>query len=170
MQTIPAAADLTAAVKKNIEAMLRRGRTRMVQAALNEAGLANAQKMYDHWQGFASCAACLLSGAAEVMALHDQASDSQGVAQAALARLPNDCEQLPFADMKRLVRAEGVDLASDAVSHCDIDTVVQLQDGVRTVIKFDDKHAVAGVDVQDGGEFHRGLPVACAIVSQGGAA
>lgn len=158
MQTNPVDAEI-------VGAMLQRGRTRMVQAVLNETGLVNAQKMYDHWQGFASCASSLLTNAAEAMALHDQASDLDGVAQATLARLPNDCERFSFADMKRLVGTEGVDLAADSVTNSNVDAVVQLQDGVRTVIKFDDKHAVAGIDVQDGCEVHGVLPVADAIVA-----
>lgn len=157
---------------QTVQAMLQRGRVRMVQAVLNEHGLVNAQAMYNHWQGFANCAASLLTNAAEVMALHDQASDLDGVTQAALARLPDDCERLSFAYMKHLVRAEGIDLAPDAITHSNVDAVVQLQDGVRTVIKFDDEHAVAGIDVQDGGRMHGAAlnMVEPSIVRDGGAA
>lgn len=154
--------------KKTVEAMLQRGRTRMVQALLHLSNADNTQRMFDHWQGFANCAAALLSSQAAVMASHDQASDADSAAQAALSSLPDDLERLSFADMKRLVRTQSVDLAVDTVTHCNLDAVVQLQDGVRTVIKFDDKHAVAGVDVQDGGRVHSDLPVEAAILTEGG--
>lgn len=162
---------MSAVSKATVQAMLNRGRTRMVQAVLHQSDIANPQKMYDFWHGFADCAAALLSQQAEVMALHDQASSPQSAVQAALAGLPDDCERLSFADMKRLMRAQGVYLASDTVAHGDVDTVVQLQDGVRAAIKFDYEHAVAGIDVQDGGERHESPLVSqTAIVSEGGAA
>lgn len=155
---------------ETVQLLLQRGRMRMVQAVLNEAEIANAQKMYDFWHGFADCAAALLNGRAEVMALHDQASILQGAVQTALARLPDHCERLSFAKMESLLRAQGIDFASYAVTDSDIDAVVQLQDGVSPVVKLDDKHAVAAVDVGDGGKVHGYSPDKTAIVAQGGAA
>ena len=154
-----------------VAAMLQRGRTRMVQAVLYQSDIANPQKMYDFWHGFADCAAALLHGHAEGMALRDQSSDPQRAIQAALAGLPDHCERLSFVEMERLMRAQGINFAADAVAHGNIDTVVQLQDGVRAVIKFDDKHSVAGIDVQDGGKLHGDATgdVELAIVLQGGA-
>lgn len=156
---------------ETVERMLQRGRTRMVQAVLYQSEIGNPQKMFDHWKGFASCAACLLSDAASVMALHDQASQPQSGVQAALARLPDHCERLSFAAMESLMRAQGVDFAPDAVANSNVDAVVQLKDAVSMVVMFDDKHAVAGVDVQDGGRVHGSpLVVETAILSQEGGA
>jgi hypothetical protein len=160
------------AISRSItESMLRRGRTLMVQAVLNEAGLLDPQRMYAHWQGFANCAASLLSPAANAMALHDQASDPQCLVEAALARLPDNSERLCFADMKRLMAAQGIHHAPNSVAHCQVDAVIQLQNGMGVVVETNDEHAVAGIDVGDGSNAHsspKGGEVT--IVAQGGAA
>lgn len=140
--------------KETIATLLQRGRTRMVEGYLYEGGTINPQQNHDYWRGFAQCAKALLDGSALVMASHDEASVPQGAIQAALARLPNDVERLTLADMKRHMWAQGVDFGSDLVTNRNVNAVVQLQDGIRIAIKLDDEHAVAGVDVQDGGEVH----------------
>ena len=162
---------------ETVERMLQRGRTRMVQAVLLESelvaahrmydhwkGFANCARMYDHWKGFANCAAAILSGAAAVMASHDEACVTQSAVQAGLSCLPDHCERLSFADMKSLMLAQGVDFTPDAVTHGNVDAVVQLQDGVRMAIMLDDKHAVAGIDVQDSGEVHGAVPLKTPIL------
>lgn len=138
-----------------VETMLQRGRTRMVQAYANEAGLINPQEMHAYWRGFAQCAAALLNGSAQVMASHDQASDAQSIVQAAFARLPDDLERLTLADMKRHMWAQGIDSAANLVAGGKVDAVKQLQNAVGAAVKQDDKHAIEVVDVQDGGILHR---------------
>ena len=137
-----------------VEAMLQRGRVRMVDTYISEGALVNPQQMYDYWRGFASCAKTLLSELAEVMALHDKAGDPQRAIQAAFARLPNDFECFTLADMKRHMWAGGVDFGSELITDRNVDAIEQLQNAVGAAVKFDDEHAVAGVDVQDGGVLH----------------
>lgn len=158
--------------RKTAEALLQRGRTRMVEALINEGALTDPQQMHTYWRGFAQCAKALLDGSGAVMASHDEASDAQGAVQAAFARLPNDVERLTLPDMKRLMWAQGVDFASDLITDRNVDAAVKLQDAVGTPIKQDDEHSVASVDVRDGGCVH-GAPVVVVgmdIVAQGGAA
>lgn len=140
--------------RKTVESMQQRGRTRMVQAVFYESGLGDPERMYDFWRGFAFGAKALLDGSAQVMASHDQATQLEGVVQAALTALPDDIEGLSLSEMKRLVASQGIDIASDVIPNLNVDAVVQLQNGMRTAGELDDKHAVAAIDVQDGGVLH----------------
>jgi len=112
---------------KTIEAMLQRGRIRMVDAYIHEGGLINPDEMHTYWRGFAGCAKALLDGSAEVMRSHDEASDVQGVVQAAFTRLPNNLERLTRADMKRHMWAKGIDCAADLLTRGNVDAVPQLR-------------------------------------------
>lgn len=160
MQANTARPDSTTAVSRDtIAAMRQRGRTRMVQAVINEGGLINPNEMHTYWRGFAQCAKALLDGSAQVMASHDKAGDTQSTIQAALARLPNDVERLTLADMKRHMWAKGIDFTTDAVPDSNVNAVVQLQDGISTAFKANDEHAIAPIEVGDGGRIHGDLPV-----------
>jgi hypothetical protein len=139
---------------QTVEAMLQRGRTRMVQAYVNEGGLIDPQEMHTYWRGFAQCAAALLNGTAQVMASHDQATESERTGQAAFAALPDDLERLTLADMKRHMWSQGIYCAADLVPSGNVDAIEQLQNAVGAAVKQDDKHAIAAVDVQDGGSLH----------------
>jgi hypothetical protein len=156
---------------KTVEALLQRGRTRMVQAYVNEGGLIDPQKMHTYWRGFAQCAAALLNGAAQVMASNDQATEPERVVQAAFAALPDDLERLTLADMKRHMWAKGVDFGSELITDRKVDAVEQLKHGVGVAVEFNNEHAVAAIDVQDGCLVHMDSHgVVSTIVAQGGAA
>lgn len=157
---------------KTVDAMFRRGQTRMVQAYVREADLIDPAQMHTYWRGFANCARVLLNGQAAMMASHDEASNADGAVQAAFARLPIDLERLTLADMKRHMWAQGIHCAADLIPSTNVNAVDQLQDRVSAPIKQDDEHAVARVDVRDGAGLHGGSlgVVGLDIVAQGGAA
>lgn len=164
--------DLAANIDRPlVQAMLARGKRMMVQAALWGDGMGQPQQMYEHWKGFAQCAAALLDDGAQTMALHDEASVPHGEVQSALACLPNHCERLTFTQMKRLVCTQGIDRSLQPVTNNQVDTVVQLQNGVGASVEQDDKHAAAVVDVGNGAVLHSGTPgTSTDILAEGGAA
>lgn len=154
-----------------LQAMLHRARTRMVEALLYEGGLAQPDQMHAYWRGFAGCAAALLNGTASIMANHDlSANEPKRRIEAALARFPADLERLTLVEMKSLLWAQGVEFASDLITDRDVDAVKQFVNGMRPIVKPDDEHAIARVDVGDGSGVHAASPVVTPIVSQGGVA
>lgn len=157
---------------KTVAAMLLRGQTRMVQAYVNEGGLIDPVQMHTYWRGFANCAQALLDGTAERLASNDAESQTDGLVQAAFARLPVNLERLTLADMKRHMWAQGIHCAADLVATSNVNAVNQLQDRVSADIKQDDEHAVARVDVRDGAGLHGASlsVIGLDIVAQGGAA
>lgn len=155
--------------KATVQALLNRGRTRMVEALVYEGGLADPAHVHAHWRGFATCAALLLNGKAELMALHD-AGNPQGPIEATFARFPADLERLTLADMKKLMWSQGIEFASDLITDRDVKAVEQLENGVNTIFPKDDEHSVSTVDVGNGGVAHSSSRLDTAIVAQGGAA
>lgn len=74
--------------------------------------------------------------------------------EAAWAALPIDAERLSMVQVQEFLRSHGVQVATDSVTDTQFNAVAKLQDAVGAVVKLDDKHAVAAIDVQDGCVLH----------------
>lgn len=88
-------------------------------------------------------------------------------------RLPVDIEYLTMAEVQEFLRAQGIELAADAVAHSQLDGVVQLEDGKLPGVVANDEHGATRADLADGSGVvvHGARPGGdAAIVAQVGAA
>lgn len=159
--------------RREVQALLNRARLGMALRALQDQHVEQSP-LFDVFQGRAKALAEVLASAGKRLADKDDELGgyaAQGVLQAALARLPDHCERLSFAEMKSLVRAQLIDGTSEVVTGSQVDAVVQLQNAVSASFEAHDKHSVAVVDVGDGAVLHSETPgTSTDILAEGGAA
>lgn len=79
---------------------------------------------------------------------------AEGGDQAAWAALTHGLETLTAAQVQQRFAAEGIEITLDAAADLQIDAVIQRPSGVFPVIRLDDEHAIAPIDVSDGASLH----------------
>lgn len=89
--------------------------------------------------------------------------------EAAWAALPIDVERLSLVEVQQFLAAQGVEIATKAVTHSQIDSVQQLENGEVATVNLNDEHAAHAVDVSDGSKHAEPSDV-LVIVTEGGAA
>ncbi|MCS4508913.1 hypothetical protein [Xylophilus ampelinus] len=168
MHTTPSPASSAAAAlpasfttQQLAAALERRARRGAVVAAL-----LNSEERLQFWKGCADACQTLARGTAAKMAEKDARLAAEGYAQTSLesagAALPARFKHLSLAEVQQILRAEGIEIAADAVADGNLGARQVLESGVVARFDCDDEHAVSGIDVGHGADCH--------CVSKGGAA
>lgn len=87
--------------------------------------------------------------------------------EAAWAALPKRAENSSLAQMQKFLAAHGIELAPDAVTRCNLDGVVDLEDHEFTTVNVHDEQPTPGIDVRNGTNQHSDPLVQNPIVKAG---
>lgn len=86
--------------------------------------------------------------------------------EAAWAALPKRAEDFSLAQMQQFLGAHGIELAPDAVTRCNLDGVVDLEDREFTTVNVQDEKTAPGIDVRNCANQHSAPLVQTPIVKE----
>lgn len=134
-----------------VAALLRLGRSGIIATAFT-----NNASALEFWKGYTEAARDLMSGVGAIAAAKDALTSgyAQTDLQAAGACLPERTKGLTLAQVREILAAQGIEVATDAISHTDIGAGEVLEDNVVPRVDCDDEHPVARVHMRHSSDGH----------------